>query len=152
MAEGKEKVDDFSSRISEKDKDPWKPIQTVEMIPTIPLPISSPVGNIIPPERYIYSLEKRLDKLKNRGSKDPTSKDILKSLSEVKDDTLARFVTSGSTNGCSASNVDEEDKVSVSDLQKRMYLDCKAAVPEETVILVRDDILDKNMKRLIKNL
>lgn len=56
MAEAKEKVDQFSSQIFENDKDPWKPIQSAEMIPTIPLPISSPNENFIPPERYIESL------------------------------------------------------------------------------------------------
>lgn len=64
-----------------------------------PAPSVDPVHDYISSEKYIESLEKKLKKVAGQSNKEPTSKDIIKSLEQCKEASMRRLLDS--SNGTS---------------------------------------------------
>lgn len=64
-----------------------------------PAPSVDPVHDFISSEKYIESLEKKLKKVAGQSNKEPTSKDIIKSLEQCKEASMRRLLDS--SNGMS---------------------------------------------------
>lgn len=64
-----------------------------------PAPSVDPAHDFISSEKYIESLEKKLKKVAGQSNKEPTSKDIIKSLEQCKEASMRRLLDSSHGTG-----------------------------------------------------
>ncbi|XP_033734155.1 uncharacterized protein LOC117323208 [Pecten maximus] len=108
-----------------------------EAPPTIPVlsrPVLDPTRDFISTERYLQSLERKLDKVQGKKGKEVNSKDIIESLSKVKDDQMTQLMSETRVSG------DDPDQYKGSVLNKNH----NSSQLEEVVALVYQDCLAKS--------
>ncbi|XP_069117228.1 uncharacterized protein [Argopecten irradians] len=108
-----------------------------EAAPTIPVlsrPTMDPTRDFISPERYLQSLERKLNKVQGKKDKEASSKDIINSLSKVRDDQMVQMMSETRVSG------DNLDQYQGSVLNKNH----NSSQLEEVVALVYQDCLAKS--------
>ncbi|XP_046582405.1 uncharacterized protein LOC124289787 [Haliotis rubra] len=120
--------------------DPWAP-QSPSNVTVLPCP-TDPLHQLISSDRYIESLEKKLNRLKGRSRREPSSHDIVQSLSKLRNDQMERFLKeeSSQTQAVNLSSGGEATSSS-SYIQRRLYPEKQAVTGDELVVLLQDDAL-----------
>jgi len=127
--EGQDGVD----AIEKANNDPWKPLPNM------------PFTKLADSEKYIQSLEKKLQKIsKNKGNCGPTSKDMISSLEVFHKDQLGDLMKRTSI---SESNFLAAEQLPASSfLYRRLHPEKQAVNVEETLVLVKEDTITKDQE------
>ncbi|OWF50819.1 uncharacterized protein LOC110449979 [Mizuhopecten yessoensis] len=111
-----------------------------EALPAIPAllgPGLDPSRDFISSERYLQSLERKLNKVQGKKDQEANSKDIIKSLGKVKDDHMVQMMSESRVSG---SPGDDPDQYKGSVVNKNH----NSSDLEEVVALVYQDCLAKS--------
>ncbi|XP_060063038.1 uncharacterized protein LOC132543539 [Ylistrum balloti] len=104
-------------------------------IPVLSKPLLDPTRDFISPERYLQSLERKLNKVQGKKGQEANSKDIIESLGKVRDDQMAQLMSETRVSGS-----DDPDQYKGSILNKNH----NSPQLEEVVALVYQDSLAKS--------
>ncbi|XP_077991928.1 uncharacterized protein LOC144446095 [Glandiceps talaboti] len=122
-------------------EDTFDPFEKLDRGDTIPGPKHGKSKAEFESEKYLSSLESKLDRLKGK-TKPPSSKDIVRTLHDAKEDHLGRMLkestsTSSSINAASIASADD-DEVKASAVRRRVFPEQPLTVEEMQCLLERD--------------
>ncbi|XP_067681611.1 coiled-coil domain-containing protein 32-like [Haliotis asinina] len=119
--------------------DPWAP-QPPSNGTVLPCP-TDPLHELISSDRYIASLEKKLNRIKGRSRQEPSSQDIVQSLTKLRNDQMERFLKEESSQTQAVQLPCGGEATSTSYIQRRLYPEKQAVTGDELVVLLQDDAL-----------
>ncbi|XP_071079431.1 coiled-coil domain-containing protein 32-like [Haliotis cracherodii] len=119
--------------------DPWAP-QPPSNVTVMPCPVD-PIHQLISSDKYIESLEKKLNRLKGRAPREPTARDIVQSLSKLRNDQMERFLKEESCQTQAVHLASGGEAASASYIQRRLYPEKQAVTGDEVVELLQADAL-----------
>nr|KAI8741160.1 CAunnamed protein product [Biomphalaria glabrata] len=136
-----------------RNNDPWAPLpevasqsNPVECNFSLGFSFEDPLHQKLDSERYIKSLESKLQKLTRVKNKDPSSKDIISSLTLFHDDQMKRYVddsAAGLSSPLTTTAISEESLNPLSYLQRKLYPERQPLSAEELLQLLQEDVLGK---------
>uniref|UniRef100_A0A2C9LY07 Uncharacterized protein n=1 Tax=Biomphalaria glabrata TaxID=6526 RepID=A0A2C9LY07_BIOGL len=136
-----------------RNNDPWAPLPEVASQPnpvecnfSLGFSFEDPLHQKLDSERYIKSLESKLQKLTRVKNKDPSSKDIISSLTLFHDDQMKRYVddsAAGLSSPLTMTAISEESLNPLSYLQRKLYPERQHLSAEELLQLLQEDVLGK---------
>ncbi|KAI8787790.1 CAunnamed protein product [Biomphalaria glabrata] len=136
-----------------RNNDPWAPLPEVASQPnpvecnfSLGFSFEDPLHQKLDSEKYIKSLESKLQKLTRVKNKDPSSKDIISSLTLFHDDQMKRYVddsAAGLSSPLTTTAISEESLNPLSYLQRKLYPERQPLSAEELLQLLQEDVLGK---------
>ncbi|KAH9489106.1 hypothetical protein Btru_057696 [Bulinus truncatus] len=132
--------------------DPWTPLTvdsiSVEQSTFLVMSLENPLHQELDSEKYIRSLETKLNKLTKVKNAEPSARDIISSLTLFHDDQMKRYVDDLSIDHGFHSDItySEEFINPLSYVQRKLHPEKQPLCAEELLELLKEDILAKTFE------